>query len=46
MTAQPAISETGLEGRPQPVAELVLLDPRTLAAHPRNIRDDPVKAAG
>lgn len=40
MTAQPAISETGLEDRPQPVAELVLLDPRTLAAHPRNIRED------
>ncbi len=44
MTAQPDTTETDLdaekEASTQPLAELVLLDPRSLAAHPRNIRDD------
>lgn len=44
MTAQPNTTETDLdaenEASHQAVAELVLLDPRSLAAHPRNIRDD------
>jgi len=40
MTAQPDTTETDLDAENEPVAELVLLDPRSLAAHPRNIRDD------